>query len=503
MTTPLIDETKNAESLTSQALLVLVGRTVAFGLTFALPILLVRQLSQAEFGLYKQVFLVVGTAMMVLSFGVSQSAYYFLPRERERRGEVILNILLFYVVTAGGAALALALRPDLLAAVFGAGEIVELGPLLGLVIFLWVVPSMIEAVSQANGEARYSAAITIASQFSKTVLLVGAALVFGTVRALVLAAVLQGVVQSLLVFSYLRSRFGRFWERFDPRFAWQQLAYALPIGFAAMVSAAQADLSHYFVSHEFGPDQYALYAIGTFSLPFVGILTHAAGTVMVRRVSYLQSAGDVEEIIRLSARMLRKLAAALLPAYALLLVVAPELIAFLFTPTYAAAVPLFILNLTVIPMALLMSFCDPVVKAFAEHRFYMLKVRVGVAAGLGLALWAVTGRYGMLAALGAVVAAGLVERAFLLARVRGILGLERRHLPLFGDLWRIALASAIAAGLAVALRPLLLAGGPLAVLAGCGAAFGAVYAALLVVFGVVRVEDRHALAAAVSGLAGR
>ena len=51
-------------SLTVRALWLLVAKILAFALSIALPLLLVRRLSQQEFGLYKQAFLVVGTALV-------------------------------------------------------------------------------------------------------------------------------------------------------------------------------------------------------------------------------------------------------------------------------------------------------------------------------------------------------------------------------------------------------------------------------------------------------
>ncbi len=62
------------------------AKTVGFAFSIALPLLLVRRMDRAQYGLYKQAFLVVTTAMTVLPFGVPMSAFYFLPRETARGG---------------------------------------------------------------------------------------------------------------------------------------------------------------------------------------------------------------------------------------------------------------------------------------------------------------------------------------------------------------------------------------------------------------------------------
>jgi len=73
------------------------AKTIAFIFNLALPMLLVRRLDQAQFGVYKQLFLVIGTSVTVLPLGFAMSAYYFLPRERDRQRETVLNILIYNV----------------------------------------------------------------------------------------------------------------------------------------------------------------------------------------------------------------------------------------------------------------------------------------------------------------------------------------------------------------------------------------------------------------------
>jgi O-antigen/teichoic acid export membrane protein len=97
-----------APSLARQATWLLVAKTIGFALTFALPLVLVRTLTQHDFGLYKQAFLVVVTAVTILPLGFGMTAFYFLPREPERQGSVVLHILLVHsaigaIVAAGSA----------------------------------------------------------------------------------------------------------------------------------------------------------------------------------------------------------------------------------------------------------------------------------------------------------------------------------------------------------------------------------------------------------------
>src|SRR5579872_2651426 len=117
-------------SLTSLTLWLLIGKILSYGMAIALPLLLVRRVSKDEFGLYKQAFLVVGTAISTIPLAFHMSMYYFLPREQEHRGQVILNVLLWYGLSTSLAFGALLLWPSLLARIFGSSE---LEPYAGLI----------------------------------------------------------------------------------------------------------------------------------------------------------------------------------------------------------------------------------------------------------------------------------------------------------------------------------------------------------------------------------
>src|SRR5271154_3633998 len=113
-----ISRTRTQESLTWRVSCLTFAKTAGFAFSIALPLLLVRRLDREQYGLYKQAFLVITTAMTVLPLGVPMSAFYFLPREKTRRRETVLNIVLFHVAVGVLACGALALDPSILTAIF-------------------------------------------------------------------------------------------------------------------------------------------------------------------------------------------------------------------------------------------------------------------------------------------------------------------------------------------------------------------------------------------------
>lgn len=484
----MAESVKKETSLTTRAFWLMFAKTLGFAFAFLLPPLLVRRLTQTEYGLFKQIFLVVGTAVTLLPLGFGMSAYYFLPREDERRrAQVVLNVLLFSVFVGALGCLALVFYPALLGHIFNDATLVEYGPLVGVVVFFWVVSSFLETAAVANQETRVSTVFIICAQLTKALFMLAALLAFGSLRALIFAALAQGILQTIILLAYLRARFPGFWRGFDWEMMRTQLAYAMPLGLAGLLYTVQTDLHSYFVSHRFSAAEFAVYSVGCLELPLVGLLRESINSVMIPRVSHLQKEGETREIVFLMARVMRKLAAVFFPIYAFFMVAGRDFITFLFTTAYLSSWPIFALNLTILPFCVVAL--DPVMRAYSEHRYFLLKMRVLMFFVLVAGLWAGVARFGLLGAVGTVVLVGVLERFALLFKFGRVLGVSRRDVPLFGDVGKIAVASAVAAAAAALVRAVLPGIKPFFALAACGVVFGAAYLCAILLLKVVRAEE--------------
>ena len=469
------------------------AKAVAFGLGFALPLILVRVLSQSEFGLYKQVFLLVNTAVTILPLGFAMSAFYFLPRCEGGQGRVVLNIALFHLAVGGLVGLVLLVYPDLLAAIFGSSELVGHAGGLALLVFLAVATSVLEIIAVAHGEVAFAARLIVGTYLAKTLLLLGAAWLAPSIEALIAAATLSYLGQAPLLLWYLGSRFPRCWAERDWPLMRAQLGYALPLGAATMLSMAQLDLHSYFVARTFDAATYAIYAVGCFQLPFLYIVNESVGAVMIPTVSRLQLENRPGEIVQLVARMMRKLAALYFPLYACLLVIGREFVTLLFTESYRASWPIFAVNLTLIPLCILNAACDPVLRAHPAYTPVLVRIRVALIAVLVAGLWVVTSRHWLLGAIVVMVGVYVIDRVSVSVMLGRVLHVSWRDLALFRDIAKLAAAAALA-GVAAALVRVLVAGaGPLAVLAAASLTLAVVYVSAVTVLGVPTPDERDAL----------
>jgi O-antigen/teichoic acid export membrane protein len=469
------------------------AKAVAFTLAFALPLILVRRLSQTEFGLYKQVFLLVNTATIILPLGFAMSAFYFLPRHAAGRARIVGNIAAFYVAIAGLTGLALLIWPGLLGAIFGGSELVGHAHGLALLLFLAVAASFLEIIAVANEEVAVAARLILATNLVKTLLLAGAAWIAPTVDGLIAAAAIHCLFQAVLLAWYLGSRFPRFWAEGDRTVMRAQLAYALPLGALVILSMAQLDLHSYFVARTFDAATFAIYAVGCFQLPFLQIVAESVGGVMIPAVGRLQLADRRAEIVRLVAGAARMLAAIYFPLYVYLLVTGRELITVLFTESYRDSWPIFAVNLTLIPVAILTSACDPILRAFPACTAGLVRIRVGLLAVLVIGLWTVTAHHWLLGAIVVMVGVTVVDRLAMSLILARALEMSVRDLALFRDVLRLAVAAGLAGVAAAGVRILVADAGPLAVLAAAGAALVAVDVAAAWALGIPTAPERHAI----------
>jgi O-antigen/teichoic acid export membrane protein len=475
-----------APSLGAQAIWLLTAKGISFALAVALPLVLVRRLTQVDFGLYKQIFLVVGTTAAVMPLGFGMSAFYFLPREPTRQASIVANIVAFHFGIGLLVALVLATWPGLLAALFNSPGLKPHARLIALLTLLWTTGTFLEVVPVAMKDVRASTGLIVANQLSKTVLFLSAALAFPSVGAMIAAGIVYGVIQIAMMAWYIHSRFAHFWRAFDARLLWQQATYVLPVGGAGLLWRVQEDLHQAFVSNAFGPAAFAVYSVGLFKLPLIGILREAVGSVVLPRINELEIRNESRRILELVAAAARKLGLFYLPIYALLMVVGRDLIVVLFTQRYAAAWPIFAASMSFLPFTIIVL--DPVTRASSE-RFLFVWLRLAIFLALFFVLWRYTTALGMVGVIVVALSTSIIAWSIAVFRMARLLKMTRRDWVLFADLGRVIVATVMAAAAAELVRRLLGPGSPWRVLLVCGPLFGAVYLTAVLQMRVLRRDE--------------
>jgi O-antigen/teichoic acid export membrane protein len=247
-----------------------------------------------------------------------------------------------------------------------------------------------------------------------------------------------------LVGSRLLPRAAPRWSLLRP-----QLAYALPFAGASLLYVSQRYLSPYAISACFDPATFALFAVASFHLPVVDIVYTPMSEVLMVELGRREAMQDLRGAVGHWHDSIEKLATLLFPAAAGAWLVGPMLLPVLFTVSYTAAVPLFMLATAEIPLWIFP--CDALIRASGDTRFLF---RFNAARLPVTAVLVVVGIhfFGLQGAIGAGIVSELLARAALLARGRRYLQVGMRHLLDWRALARIALSASLAALPTIALR---------------------------------------------------
>jgi O-antigen/teichoic acid export membrane protein len=210
---------------------------------------------------------------------------------------------------------------------------------------------------------------------------------------------------------------------------------------------------------------------------------------MIPRVSGLQQLGNRTEIVQITAGAMRKLAVVYFPLYVFLLLMAREFITVLFTTAYLKSWPIFIVNLSLVPIGILVT--DPILRAYTEQRYFLLRVKIAIFIMLFIVLWFGIPHFGLLGVIGVVIGANVFERLIAAVRTAQVLKIGRHDAPSFGDIPKLA-AAAIGAGAITAAVYLVLAGvKPLVVLCICAAVYALCYGIAILLLRIPTVKERE------------
>ena len=158
--------------------MLVIGRALGLATTFAIGIIFARLFDPADFGTYKQFFLVFATLYGLAQLGMAESLYYFVPRRAEETGRYVANAMLTLAI-AGGLCLTLLYAGRFtVAGWFSNPDLVSYLPLLGLYLTLTLVTTVFEIV-MVSRKHHMAAAVTYAlSDVARTALFIVPALLF-------------------------------------------------------------------------------------------------------------------------------------------------------------------------------------------------------------------------------------------------------------------------------------------------------------------------------------
>jgi O-antigen/teichoic acid export membrane protein len=409
---------QGVDSTLKPALALMLGRGLGFAISFGIPVVMARIFDPAEFGTYKQIFLMYATLYGVAQFGMAESLYYFLPLAPGQGGRYVLNAMA--VLAVGGLAslgLLWTFGPNV-SHWFHNPQLPDHLTLIGLYLLLTLISAVLEIVMICQKRHRWASVSYALSELLRAPLFIVPVLVIRRLEWLLLGAAGFAVLRLGAALAYVWREFGG-QLRPDTALLRRQLAYAIPFEMAVVVEILQAQFHQYAVSYHFDAAVYAIYAVGCLQIPVAELVGTSAANVMMVRMSEDLRDGRRDAVLALWQDTTRKLALVFFPLVGLLIVVARELIVFLFTERYVASVPIFMVWSTVMLFAALQT--DAVMRVYAQTRFLLACNAIRLAV-IALFIHWLLSVFHLPGAVLVTILATAVAKGMALARMKSLMG---------------------------------------------------------------------------------
>jgi O-antigen/teichoic acid export membrane protein len=354
--------------LSDKAGFLIVANLIKYAVGFVMPMVLVRMLSQNDYGTYQQMILIATTSAGIMTLGLPTSIFYFyhhVPAERRPTLIVQTSLMLAIAGALATAVIVIFARPI--------AENLNNPSMTGLLqIYAISIALMIASEHSINvliAQDRYLLAVVLetAETFVRVlVLLAPLAMGFGfagLIVGIVSFSILRFVVRSAFLVNAPGVRIGG-WSK--SAFPLEQLAYSLPLAIASLVAVIAGTFNKGMLAANTSPAEYAIFTVGALDIPLDSIFQLSVANVLRASLPPLVRDGNLEEVVRIIRESVRKLSIIVLPSFIFLFGHAHQFITVLFTSRYEGSVAVFQIYVWIVPLHMLML--SPIPQVFGKTR---------------------------------------------------------------------------------------------------------------------------------------
>ena len=429
-----------SQRLERRAISLGVANAIDYAIQFLLPVVLVRYLAPEDFGRYRLLWLVAGTAMAVVTQAMPGSLYYFLPRSSDEQKRLYINQAMLYL-SACGVIAALAVSPRNPWLPQSVRDLTPNPVLLPAFVMFWVAGSLLDLIGAAEERVAWQTRTIIGLSALRAALLLATAMLTRQLEPVLLALLGFAFFKFALLITYVARHHGLRGPYLRRHAFADQLRLSVPFGLAGALFGLRAQADQWVATALFSVGKFAAFSIATVLGPLVNLCRQSVLQAFLPSISRLAATGDFRGMLELNGRGSVLVATLVYPLLAFAFAFSKEIVTIIYTSAYldaASVMRIYILGLAalVIEPATLMALL----------RQGPFAIRLGVLAlVLSVAISYACGRAGGLAgaAVGSVTAIYL-EHLCTLWRISHCTRIPWRHLQDWRSLGLLLLCAALA-----------------------------------------------------------
>lgn len=361
------------KSLSDRAGLLILLNAFKYAVGFFIPVLLVRLLSQNDYGTYQQLLLIASAAVGIMRLGIPTSIYYFFNTiDSEKRDWFVVQTIVLLTFSGVISAVALYGLSPYLAEIMSNPQIELYLPQYCMYILFYLASEHLLDFLINKDKYRLGVVLQVIESIVRILMLILPLLLgyhlYGLVISVVCFAVFRYVLAVIVLQEHLCGAIGHVPDLGLVR---SQLIYSMPLAFSSMIGLVGRLLDKALVAVFFGPMQFAIYAVGALEIPVDSIFQSSAANVLRAKLPPLIKAQEYGEVARILNASVRKLALIIFPVFFFLLAFSFDFITLLFTDAYSESVQVFRIYLMLTPLNIFILSMIPQIFGLTRLNMYI------------------------------------------------------------------------------------------------------------------------------------
>jgi O-antigen/teichoic acid export membrane protein len=407
-----------------------------YGLVLISPMVLVRLLSDEDFGRYREFLIYVTLLSGISAFGINSSLLRFVPESPRSTWRFVNQTVVMTFVSSLIVCSSMLLLNELFAGQLVAQYAVPVAIYVLVSVnvdfweFLWL------AEKRSSAVLRYTTARLVARIIVVTV----SAAITKDIPSIIWSLIWLEAIRLLISAVAWRSKANA--APHEEEIGWrEQLQYCVPFGAALVVVTLSKSVGPLVVAKILGPAALAQFSIGTYLQPVISVVRNSLSDVVLPEMASQKVGASATDRLKLWRSSTIVTGVFLLPASVLLAKFADVLIVTLFSETYRPAVLIFQIFLLVF----LRETLDFGIPLRAINRNAPILHSNLLSLGIRLALlFIMVPAWGLIGAVVAIVISRFIEGAYLANRLASAYEIPVRDLAPWGDLSKILIAALLA-----------------------------------------------------------
>jgi O-antigen/teichoic acid export membrane protein len=305
-------------------------------ITFITPIFLVRILDVLEYGQYRE-FLLYGMLLAgIAGFSANRSLTYFLPKYPNREGVFLTQSIIIIAISTSLVLLVFGIVNYL----FAEATVFDYFVPLLLFCALYANFDFVEMYYVAKGRSDVVLYYGVSRLVLRVTVVIVTAYLTNNVEKVIWAVVAAEAVRFGVVFIAVSAKRKLNFSMISLDTFKEQFRFIYPLGISTILMQLSERASNLFVSVAMGPSALALYVIGGYQRPLVGVLRGALADAIFPDMVRSGDSGT-KNPLPLWQRSTVAYCVVLFPIAAVLITYASQIVETLFTSKFLDAVPLF------------------------------------------------------------------------------------------------------------------------------------------------------------------